>query len=119
MLFDGYAFDLDGTVDLGDAPLPGAVETIGRIRQAGRPVVFVTNNPLHSAEDYADKLCSLGVEATTADVVTARIGPAPALKFFTGPEAPCARGPCSTCLPARANRTASRPSQSARWSTPG
>jgi HAD superfamily hydrolase (TIGR01450 family) len=70
-LFDGYAFDLDGTVYLGDAPQPGAIETIGRIRQAGRPVVFVTNNPLHSAEDYAGKLRSLGVGATTADVVTA------------------------------------------------
>lgn len=71
MLFDGYAFDLDGTVYVGDAPLPGAVETIGRIRQAGRPVLFVTNNPLHSAEDYAGKLRSLGVDATTVDVVTA------------------------------------------------
>jgi phosphoglycolate/pyridoxal phosphate phosphatase family enzyme len=70
-LFDGYAFDLDGTVYLGDAPLPGAIETIARIRQAGRPVVFVTNNPLHSAEDYARKLRGLGVEAVTADVVTA------------------------------------------------
>jgi phosphoglycolate/pyridoxal phosphate phosphatase family enzyme len=70
-LFDGYAFDLDGTVYLGDAALPGAIETIERIRQAGRPVVFVTNNPLHSAEDYASKLRGLGVDATTADVVTA------------------------------------------------
>ncbi len=70
-LFDGYAFDLDGTVYLGDAPLPGAIETIWRIREAGRPVVFVTNNPLHSAEDYAGKLRGLGVEATGADVVTA------------------------------------------------
>jgi HAD superfamily hydrolase (TIGR01450 family) len=70
-LFDGYAFDLDGTVYLGDAPLPGAIETIGRIRQAGRRVVFVTNNPLHTAEDYAGKLRGFGVAATTADVVTA------------------------------------------------
>jgi HAD superfamily hydrolase (TIGR01450 family) len=70
-LFDGYAFDLDGTVYLGDLPLPGAIETIRRIREAGRPVVFVTNNPLHSAEDYAGKLRGLGVEATGADVVTA------------------------------------------------
>jgi HAD superfamily hydrolase (TIGR01450 family) len=70
-LFDGYAFDLDGTVYLGDAALPGAVETIGRIRQAGRPVVFVTNNTLHTAEDYAGKLQGLGVEATSADIVTA------------------------------------------------
>lgn len=70
-LFDGYAFDLDGTVYLGNAALPGAIATIERIRQAGRPVVFVTNNPLHSAEDYAGKLRSFGVSATTADVVTA------------------------------------------------
>ncbi len=70
-LFDGYAFDLDGTVYLGDAPQPGAIETIGLIRQAGRPVAFVTNNPLHSAADYAGKLRSFGIEATTADVVTA------------------------------------------------
>jgi phosphoglycolate/pyridoxal phosphate phosphatase family enzyme len=70
-LFDGYAFDLDGTVYLGDAALPGAVETIERIRLAGCRVVFVTNNPLHSAEDYAGKLRGLGVEATAADVVTA------------------------------------------------
>jgi phosphoglycolate/pyridoxal phosphate phosphatase family enzyme len=70
-LFGGYAFDLDGTVYLGDAVLPGAVETIGRIRQAGRPVVFVTNNTLHTAADYADKLRGLGVEATSADIVTA------------------------------------------------
>jgi HAD superfamily hydrolase (TIGR01450 family) len=69
-LFGGYAFDLDGTVYLGEAALPGAVETIGRIRQAGRPVVFVTNNPLHTAADYADKLQGLGVEATSADIVT-------------------------------------------------
>ncbi len=71
MLFDGYAFDLDGTVYLGDAALPGAVETIELIRQAGRPFVFVTNNPLHSAEDYAGKLRGLGIGATAADVVTA------------------------------------------------
>jgi NagD protein len=70
-LFDGYAFDLDGTVYLGDAPLPGAVETIGRIRRAGRRVVFVTNNPLHNAEGHAGKLRDLGVPATAADVVTA------------------------------------------------
>jgi HAD superfamily hydrolase (TIGR01450 family) len=70
-LFDGYAFDLDGTVYLGDTPLPGAVETVAHIRQAGRPLVFVTNNALNNAEGYARKLCDGGIEARTADVVTA------------------------------------------------
>jgi phosphoglycolate/pyridoxal phosphate phosphatase family enzyme len=70
-LFDGYAFDLDGTLHLGGTVLPGAAETIASIRRAGRPVAFVTNNPLHSAADYARQLRDLGIEATPSDVVTA------------------------------------------------
>lgn len=69
--FDGYAFDLDGTVYLGDALLPQAAETIAAIRGGGGRVVFVTNKPLESAADYAAKLTGLGVPATAEDVVTA------------------------------------------------
>ncbi len=70
-LFDGYALDLDGTVYLGDALLPGAAETIQQLRDAGARVVFVTNKPLETSAQYAAKLTSLGVPATPQDVVTA------------------------------------------------
>jgi NagD protein len=69
--FRGYAFDLDGTVYLGDRLLPGAADTIARIRRRGGRVVFVTNKPLETAADYAAKLTRLGVPATGADIVTA------------------------------------------------
>lgn len=69
--FRGYAFDLDGTVYLGDALLPGARETIEDIRENDGRVVFVTNKPLESAADYAAKLSRLGIPATPSDVVTA------------------------------------------------
>jgi len=70
-LFAGYALDLDGTVYLGDAALPGAVEAIHRLRSSGCGVVFVTNKPLETAADYAAKLTRLGVPCDAADVVTA------------------------------------------------
>lgn len=70
-MFEGYAFDLDGTVYLGDSALPGAVEGIGRLRAAGRRVVFVTNKPLESGAEYAAKLSRLGIPSTETDVVTA------------------------------------------------
>jgi HAD superfamily hydrolase (TIGR01450 family) len=70
-IFDGYAFDLDGTVYLGDDALPGAVQCIGRLRESGTPVVFVTNKPLEMATEYAAKLTRLGIPATEDDVVTA------------------------------------------------
>ena len=69
-IYPGYAFDLDGTVYLGDALLPGAAETITTIRRAGSRVVFVTNKPLQTADDYARKLTRLGIATARADVVT-------------------------------------------------
>jgi HAD superfamily hydrolase (TIGR01450 family) len=69
--FAGYAFDLDGTVYLGEQLLPEAGETIADIRAHGGRVVFVTNKPLSSAADYAAKLTRLGVPASREDVVTA------------------------------------------------
>ncbi len=69
--FDGYAFDLDGTLYLGEELLPGAGEAIEEIRAGGGRVVFVTNKPLETAADYAAKLCRLGIPATADVVVTA------------------------------------------------
>jgi HAD superfamily hydrolase (TIGR01450 family) len=69
-LYRGYAFDLDGTVYLGDALLPHAAETIAAIRAAGSRIVYVTNKPLQTADDYARKLTRLGVPTPRADVVT-------------------------------------------------
>ena len=68
--YKGYVFDLDGTVYLGDALLPGAAETIDEIRRRGAHLVFVTNKPLQTADDYAQKLTRLGVPTPRADVVT-------------------------------------------------
>ena len=44
-LFDGYVFDLDGTIYLGDELLPGAGRLLAGLRELGRRVVFVSNNP--------------------------------------------------------------------------
>jgi phosphoglycolate/pyridoxal phosphate phosphatase family enzyme len=67
-LYAGYAFDLDGTVYLGESLIPGARETIETIRRAARPVLFISNNPLRTREEYAEKLTRLGVP-TTADQI--------------------------------------------------
>jgi HAD superfamily hydrolase (TIGR01450 family) len=69
-IFGGYALDLDGTVYLGDALLPGAAQAVARIRAAGKRLVFLTNNPLRSAASYAERLSGLGVPADEADVLT-------------------------------------------------
>ena len=69
-VYRGYVFDLDGTVYLGDSLLPYAAETIAELKDRGSRVVFVTNKPLETAHDYANKLTRLGIPTQRADVVT-------------------------------------------------
>ena len=68
--FDGYIFDLDGTIYLGDDLLPGASDTVHAVRDAGSRVVFLTNKPLERPSDYARKLTSLGISTRPDEVVS-------------------------------------------------
>ena len=69
----GWLFDLDGTVYLGDALLPGAAETIAALRADGRRVAFLSNKPLYTRADYADKLTRLGIPTAADEVVNSSI----------------------------------------------
>lgn len=69
-LYDAYFFDLDGTIYLGDEPLPGARQTIQALRAAGKPVRFLSNNPTRTPQQYATKLTRLGIPTDPIDVIT-------------------------------------------------
>ena len=62
--------DLDGVVWLTHQPIPGSVDAIARIREAGHRVLFVTNNSYATADDQARILEEIGIPAL-GDVVTA------------------------------------------------
>ena len=69
----GWLFDLDGTVYLGERLIPGADEVIAALRADGRRVAFLSNKPLFTRRDYADKLTRLGIPAVAEDVVNSSI----------------------------------------------
>lgn len=69
-IFPGYVFDLDGTLYLGDAILPGAAEAVRIVRSHGARVAFLTNKPLELPIEYAAKLRRLGIPAEVEDVVS-------------------------------------------------
>lgn len=68
-VYRGYIFDLDGTVYLGDALLPGVAPAIEALRTLGARVIFLSNNPTHDRAEYAAKLTRLGIPAVEGDVV--------------------------------------------------
>ena len=67
---EGFVFDLDGTLYLGEHALPGAVETLSIIRSQGKKALFLSNKPLYPRETYAAKLTSLGIPARPEGVIT-------------------------------------------------
>lgn len=68
-MIQGYLLDLDGTVYRGDRLIPEADQGIAELRARGRRILFLSNNPLQSRQDYAEKLTRLGIPATEDDVV--------------------------------------------------
>ncbi len=69
-MYDGYIFDLDGTIYLGSALLPGAYRLITTLRKLGKRVVFLSNNPTRDVQMYVEKLTKLGLPTPAEEIVT-------------------------------------------------
>jgi 4-nitrophenyl phosphatase len=70
-----FALDLDGVVWLAEDPIPGAREAVARLRAAGEPVVFVTNNSSQPVAVVEEKLARHGIPAA-GDVITSAMAAA-------------------------------------------
>ena len=68
-LYEGYVFDLDGTIYLGANRLPGAKRLIEKLRALSKKVVFLSNNPTKDPKMYAEKLTKLGLPTSEDEVV--------------------------------------------------
>jgi HAD superfamily hydrolase (TIGR01450 family) len=68
-LYDGYVFDLDGTIYLDDDLLPGAKRLIETLRELGRKVTFLSNNPTQDPKMCAEKLTKLGLPTPETEIV--------------------------------------------------
>jgi HAD superfamily hydrolase (TIGR01450 family) len=62
--------DLDGTVWIGDTALPGAIEAVAALREAGKAVLFLTNDVRRAPEAFVRKLWALGFQASLGDVLS-------------------------------------------------
>lgn len=95
-----WALDLDGVIWLGDQPIPGSTDAVARLRAAGEPVVFVTNNSSEPVGFVEAKLARQGIPAegavlTSAMAAAALVDPEEVALVCAGPgvdEALAARG---------------------------
>ena len=67
--FSGYIFDLDGTIYRGEKLIPDARKTIEKLKSLAKKIVYLSNKPLQTREDYAAKLTCLGIPTEPAEVI--------------------------------------------------
>lgn len=67
--FSGYIFDLDGTIYRGEKLIPGAQQVIQRLKDLRKKVVYLSNKPLQTREDYSAKLTRLGIATKPQEVI--------------------------------------------------
>ena len=68
--FEAFLIDLDGVVYVGDGLVSGSDRAVRALQEMGKRVVFLTNDPRSSREEYATKLRRLGLEVEASDILT-------------------------------------------------
>jgi len=68
--FDTVLTDCDGVLWEGNAPIEGSPDVINLLRQAGKKVIYVTNNGTKSRKQYVKKCQDLGFGGEFTDIFT-------------------------------------------------
>ncbi|VVB56647.1 Phosphoglycolate phosphatase [uncultured archaeon] len=68
--FSRIIFDMDGVLYRGHTPIPGAAQALDKIRQAGYPISFVTNNATRSRAELQRRMKKMGIRAHPDEIMT-------------------------------------------------
>jgi HAD superfamily hydrolase (TIGR01458 family) len=71
-----FLFDLEGTLYLGDHPVPGAADALARLRRRGIPFRLVSNTTSRSRAMLVDRLRGFGIAVEPHEVWTAPLAAA-------------------------------------------
>jgi len=69
----GFLFDLDGTLYVGSAAVPGAPGTLARLRDGGVPFRLVTNTTSRSRRMLVERLGGCGFTVAPEEIMTATL----------------------------------------------
>jgi len=76
----GFLLDLDGVLYVGDTPVPGAREALGRLRERGCPVCFLSNSTRRSRASVAERLRGMGFPVREREILTPAVAAASLLR---------------------------------------
>lgn len=71
--YEGFIFDLDGTIYRGENIISNADKTVNYIKASGKKIIFISNKTTGSIKDYYDFLYSKGLDIDENDIVSSTI----------------------------------------------
>ena len=71
--YDAFAFDLDGVIWLAHHIIPEAPGAIQAVRDAGKPLLFLTNNASYLPTWIVSRLAEGGIKITEDEVLTSAV----------------------------------------------
>lgn len=69
---DAFVFDAFGVLNIGDVAIPGAVDRITELREAGAKIRVLTNAATYNRDATDKKFKRLGFSFTTEEIITSR-----------------------------------------------
>jgi len=73
---DAFVFDCDGVLWTGDTVIPGAIDVVGKLREAGKKLVFLSNSAVKTPRDLVAKAQFMGFSVTREEVMTSGLAAA-------------------------------------------
>lgn len=67
--YDGFIFDLDGTIYRGNHLIPNADKTVNEIKAMGKRVIFISNKTTGSVTEYHEFLVSKGLNIEEDEII--------------------------------------------------
>jgi len=71
--YEGFIFDLDGTIYRGEKLIPNADKTVNQIKASGKKTIFISNKTTGTVEDYHKFLISKGVPVDTDEIINSTV----------------------------------------------
>jgi HAD superfamily hydrolase (TIGR01450 family) len=68
--YDVFLIDLDGVIYIGNRLLSGSKEAIEKLRNQGKQIYFLTNDPRFSRQELCERLVYLGIHASPEEMIT-------------------------------------------------
>ncbi len=71
--YDGFIFDLDGTIYLGDKLIPNADKVVDAIKSANKKIIYITNKTTGTVKEYCEFLKKNNLDINVNEIVNATL----------------------------------------------